>query len=347
MDRTTRRQPPFGSPAAPWWRDHGGAIPGHPASDSYAFSGESVGLVTAGAVDLAFPVTKSPTGCTLKQAAGPATGWSEVPPMNPPTERQPEAPPELPTAVPAMPTSARTSRPVSGRPADLLPGHRLVTITLADEELWAACEAFVYEMYVSIGYTEPSPRHRVEELAAWAEVSRFHAVLDENDRVVGTVRTIFGKYAQLPVSQFERTDHRDPDPVCELSSLVVDPHQRSTGVIEHLYRAGWLDAWREGNQALVALIDDWLFEAFVDTYRLPFRKIGIGQHYMGSDPVPVSLPLKGRHYLDLARDNPGFWAWTLEALTATEVRDWGLPIVLVDTDTAVSSDPATSARPTT
>ncbi|MCU1497289.1 MAG: Acetyltransferase family protein [Acidimicrobiales bacterium] len=257
--------------------------------------------------------------------------------MNPPSDHQPETQ----SAAPAP--SARTSRPVSGRPADLQPGHRLVTVTLADERMWAACEAFVYEMYVSIGYTESSPRHRVEELAAWADVSRFHAVVDEDDRVIGTVRTIFGSYAQLPVNQFERTDHRDPDPVCELSSLVVDPHQRSTGVIEHLYRAGWLDAWRAGSEALVALIDDWLFEAFQETYRLPFRQIGIGQHYMGSDPVPVSLPLQGHHYLDLARGNPQFWAWTLEAITAAEVRDWDLPIVLVDTADAPATDTRSSA----
>ncbi|HEX2575099.1 MAG TPA: hypothetical protein VHK88_02050 [Aquihabitans sp.] len=230
---------------------------------------------------------------------------------------------EVPDAEPAPPNPW-----VSGRPADLLPGHRLVTITGGD--LWMEAEAFVYEMYVKIGYTEPSPRHQVEELARWSDRSRFHAVLDEHDSVIGTIRTIFGSYAELPVSQFERTDHHDPDPVCEFSSLVVDPTQRSTGVIEHLYRAGWLDAWRSGSNAVVALIDDWLFQAFRDTYRLPFRKIGISQHYMGSDPVPVAMPLQGADYHDLAAENPQFWAWTLEALTAEEVRDWRLPIVLLD-----------------
>jgi len=217
---------------------------------------------------------------------------------------------------------------VSGRPAELLPGHRLLTIEGGD--MWMEAEAFVYEMYVKIGYTEPSPRHQVEELARWSDRSRFHAVLDEHGRIIGTLRTIFDSYGALPVAQFERTDHGDPDPVCEFSSLVVDPTQRSTGVIEHLYRAGWLDAWRSGSQAVVALVDEWLYEAFVDFYRLPFRKIGIGQHYMGTDPVPVAMPLHGADYLGLARENPHFWAWTLEALTPIEVRDWGLPIVLPD-----------------
>lgn len=196
------------------------------------------------------------------------------------------------------------------------------------------CEAFVYEMYVKIGYTDPSPRHRVEELARWSDQSRFHAVLDENNTVIGTIRTIFGRYAELPVSQFERTDDADPDPVCEFSSLVVDQTQRNTGVIEHLYRAGWIDAWRSGSNAVVALIDDWLLEAFCGHYHLPFRQIGVGQNYMGAVPVPVALPLQGPEYLGLARVNPHFWTWTLEALSAEEVRDWGLPIVLLDDLTA-------------
>lgn len=221
-----------------------------------------------------------------------------------------------------------STRAVSGRPADLLPGHRLVTILGGD--LWMEAEAFVYEMYVSIGYTQPSPRRAVEELSRWSNRSRFHAVLDENDRIIGTVRSIFGPYDELPVSHFERTDFADPDPVCELSSLVVDPAARSTGTIEHLYRAGWLDAWRSHSHALVALIDDWLFEVFRDTYCLPFREIGPGQHYMGGNPLPVSLPLEGNRYLDLARTNPQFWAWTLEAIAPLEVRDWDLPIVLLD-----------------
>lgn len=235
---------------------------------------------------------------------------------------------------------------VSGRPQDLLPGHRLVTITGGD--LWMRAEAFVYETYLAIGYTHPSSRHKVEELARWADKSRFHAVLAEDDRLVGTVRTIFGRYDELPVSQFERTNHDDPDPVCELSSLVVDPNQRSTGVIEHLYRAGWLDAWRSGSQAVVALIDDWLYEAFTSIYRLPFRQIGIGKPYMGTSPVPVALPLNGAEYQDLARTNPRFWAWTLEALTGSEVRDWDLPIVLVDSPAVVPGEtgaPAARATP--
>mgnify|MGYP001167109220 CR=1 FL=1 len=234
----------------------------------------------------------------------------------------------LSTDTPLHPGNAKRSRPPSGRPLDLLPGHRLVRVTGGDD--WLKAEAFVYEMYVKIGYTDPSPRHRVEELALFDTRSIFNVVMDESDTVIGTIRNIYGNYNDLPVNQFDRTDHADPDPVCELSSLVVDPTQRSTGVIEHLYRAGWRDAWRSGSSALVALIDDWLFDVFKDTYRLPFRRIGVAQHYMGTDPVPVALPLTAPAYLDHVRENPQFWAWILEGIQPREVNDWNLPIILLD-----------------
>jgi len=238
--------------------------------------------------------------------------------------------------TPLQSGNAKRVRPVSGRPLDLLPGHRLVRVTGGDD--WLKAEAFVYEMYVKIGYTDPSPRHRVEELALFDTRSIFNVVMDEDDTVIGTIRNIYGNYNDLPVNQFDRTDHADPDPVCELSSLVVDPTQRSTGVIEHLYRAGWRDAWRSGSSAVVALVDDWLFDVFKETYRLPFRRIGVAQHYMGTDPVPVALPLQAAAYLNQVRENPQFWAWTLEGLLPREVNDWNLPIVLLDDAAARNED---------
>ncbi len=201
----------------------------------------------------------------------------------------------------------------------------------SDSELRSLAEGFLYDIYLDIGYTEKSSRRRVEELVPWADRAHFFAILDENDDVIGTIRTIHGSYGELPVGQFSRTDYSHPDPVCELSSLVVKPNHRSTGVIEHLYRAGWLDAYRAGASAIVGLIDPWLFSVFRDHYALPFVRIGEPHHYMGSDPVPVALPLEGSAYDIVARNNPDFWLWTLEAIDpARDRRAWGLPIILTD-----------------
>ncbi len=218
-------------------------------------------------------------------------------------------------------------RAPSGRPADLMPGHRLVRVTGGPE--WDRAEAFVHDLYVRIGYTEPNANRRVAELEPYRDRSIFNVVMDEEDRIIGTLRNIYGNYAELPVSAFDRIGEPEPGPVVELSSLVVDPTKRSTGVIDHLYRAGWLDAWRSGASYVVALVDPWLFEVFVDTYRLPFEQVGPPRPYMGGTPLPSSLPLSGAPYRRVATENPDFWSWTLEAVSPTEAAQWDLPIVLV------------------
>ena len=191
-------------------------------------------------------------------------------------------------------------------------------------------EAFLYDLYLQLGDREESPHRRVEEMARWADNSRFHAVIDGADEIVGTIRTIFGRYDELPVGKFRRTEFSHEDPVCELASLVIRPGDRSTGVIENLYRNGWLDASRSDSTSVVALIDPWLYRVFKDVYAMPFTVIGESHHYMGSDPVPVGMALDGPTYDDLARRNPEFWAWTRER-SPEEIAAWGLPIVLPGT----------------
>jgi len=228
------------------------------------------------------------------------------------------------TAITSTTTSRATSapaKPVSGRPADLLDHHRLVTIT--GGQMWNAAEAFVHDTYVDLGYTKPSARRQVEELAPYESASTFHAVIDDTDRIVGTVRSIYGTYDELPVGKFHHLDDGGTDPLCELSSLVVSPTMRSTGVIEHLYRVGWSEAYRMECSALVAIIDDWLLDVFTANYRLPFLQIGEGHEYMGGVPVPAVLPLDG-HYEDCIRENPRFAGWMLEIITDDELARWGI-----------------------
>lgn len=213
------------------------------------------------------------------------------------------------------------SRPASGRPADLLDHHRLVTVT--GGPLWEACENFVYDTYVELAYTAASARRHVEELAPYGDLSVFHAVVDDSDAIVGTIRCIFGTYDELPIGRFHPVPDAPTDELCELSSLVVSPSMRSTGVIEHLYREGWLEAYRLGCAALAAIIDDWLLDAFRDHYRLPFRQIGEPRSYMGGDPVPAILLLDG-DYDECIDQNPGFASWILGDVTDDELERWGI-----------------------
>jgi len=211
---------------------------------------------------------------------------------------------------------------VSGRPPDLLGHHRLVEITGGDD--WMQAEAFVYERYHRIGYAAPSPRQRVEELARWAERSRFHVVYADDGRIVGTMRTILGHYPELPVGQFDRTDHSDEDPVCELSSMVVDESVRSSGVLEHLLRAGWAAAIRGGTSAIVALVDLWLLEMFRNSYAMPFVPIGLPHYHMGGDVVPVAMSLRRSGMAEIARNNPGLWLWALEEMSEEEIAHFDI-----------------------
>lgn len=230
---------------------------------------------------------------------------------------------------------ARTGR-TSGRPADLSPGLRMEEVV--DGPLLDRAEEFVYDVYRHVGYCQASSRKRVEELQRWSDRSVFHVVADESDVVVGTVRTVLGQYEELPIGQFARNDFRHSDPVCELGALAVEASARSTGVIEHLYRAGWLDAARSESSALVAVIEPWLLEVFISSYGLAFEQIGDGKDYLGGYSVPTAFPLVPRTYEILGEQNPGFLSWNGEAATVEELTKWGFPIIL--TDEAPAESPA-------
>jgi hypothetical protein len=232
----------------------------------------------------------------------------------------------------------------SGRPADLLPGLRLEVLDQQDHR-WDKAERFVYDSYRKLAYCDASERSWVEELAPWTDRSQFHVVFDEDDHVVGTARLISDGYASLPVGKFTRTDHRDPDPVQELSSVVVIPSARGLSVVAYLCRSIFFTAYRNGANAIVFLLEDGLIRLLTDHYGLPVRYLGESQHYMGGRVSPSGLSLVGREYLDTARANPHYWKWMLEAATAQEVADWDLPIVLVD-DVEPEGAPAAAEQTT-
>lgn len=241
-------------------------------------------------------------------------------------------------AAPQDPSSPLTTSrgKLIGRPAALEPGLR--TVTVAGGSMWEASERLVYDVYRESGYCEESSRHRVEELQRWSERSIFHAVIDESEQVIGAVRTIFGSFSDLPIGQFERTDHSHADPVCELSSLAVRPGSRSTGVIEQLYRAGWYQAARTGASALVGVIEEWLLRVFNENYGMPFAPIGVGRFYLGGHSIPVALPLERGMYERVYAKNPDFIDWNFEVVPAAEFEALDLPIILTDRSAAAHSE---------
>lgn len=210
------------------------------------------------------------------------------------------------------------------RPSDLSAGVAITSTTHG--ELYDAADTFLYHIYRDMNFCKQSDRCVVEELEKWAPQSTYHIAATNTNTVLGTVRTIDGPFDTLPIYNIP-FDHRNVPAgrVCELSSLAVTPERRGKGVVEHLYRAGWVAAWRSGATWLAALIDEWLFDAFVDHYQLPFVKYGGPTRHMGSDVLPVGMPLHGDVYESLAYGRAGFWDWTLEAVTSQEAAAWNLP----------------------
>lgn len=234
-------------------------------------------------------------------------------------------------------------RRVSGRPLDLAEGLELVILQEEDER-WEKAERFVYDTYCEMGYCSVSERNRVEELQDWNDRSEFHVVFDEHETVVGTSRIISDDYERLPIGNFTRTDFADPNPVKELSSVVVAPNLRGFSVVAYLCRSAFVRSMTDDANALVFLLEDGLIDLLANSYALPVRYFGDKRYYMGGDVSPSGMTLRGADFVDTARRNPHYWKWMLEAFTADEVNRYDLPIVLVD-DPKPAEDRSEASRP--
>jgi hypothetical protein len=205
----------------------------------------------------------------------------------------------------------------SGRPPSLQEGLELVVIEDGPE--WAQAEAFVYDCYVKLGYTEENRDHEVAELRRYRDRSRFHAAVNQQGDIVGTTRAIFGEFHELPVGRFTRIDFADEDPMCELSSIVVEPGSRNQGVIEHLYREGWADAFRTGCPTIAGLGERWMIDGFRNYYCLPFVPCGIPEWYMGGEVIPMTMTMALSGMEQVYLHNPEFFWWNIERLSDEDI----------------------------
>ena len=220
--------------------------------------------------------------------------------------------------------TGRASAPselASGRPQTLEEGLRLVTIDGGPE--WERAEQFVYDTYVTMGYTEENAERHVTELVPYRDVSTFHAAMADDGTIIGTSRSIIGGYYDLPIGRFQRIDFVEEDPFCELSSIVVDPAKRSQGVLEHLCREGWANGLRSGARTMAALGERWMIDWFRTVYCMPFIPCAVPEHYMGGEIIPMALAIDATGMGEVAKTNPEFWWWTLEILDEEEVDRYG------------------------
>lgn len=141
--------------------------------------------------------------------------------------------------------------------------------------------------------------------------------MEATGRVAGTIRTVMGKYLELPVGQLGGESAAPPDPVLEYASLAVPEDHRAQGVAEALYRAVFQDAVRSGSTALVAIGEQWIQEFLNGTFGLGFARLAPARWYMGGECFPMAVPLT--ELIDrLAAEQPSFLRYLMEDLELSE-----------------------------
>lgn len=199
-------------------------------------------------------------------------------------------------------------------PTPLPPGWSVV---LAEGSLVEEAERLEYDVFVEIGFCEPSTSGRAEEFDPWRDASRFKVVLDSEGRPQGVARELFGNYDDLPIGTFPRYEEYPPDPVMEYASITVSKDVRRGGVAECLYRTGWQDAVRFGASGLVAIGADWAFAILNGTFDLGFRQLGPGRYYMGGDCLPMGTSMTD--LIERLRNQPSFFRWGVEEIDLREL----------------------------
>lgn len=193
-------------------------------------------------------------------------------------------------------------------------------------EIGDRAERFVYETYRSKGYCEESARGWVEEVEPWRDRGVLHVICD-GDEVLGVLRTIIGRYEDLPVSQFEQTVPLRDGQLLDGGSLAVKEDYRGVGLASELYR-NWLDvAIREGAEGFCMLMDDGYVDVMHTFYALPTHPFAKRERYMGGDIEPVVVWID-EMLEQMARRRPNLYKYAISGFTAAEVVKYDLPIIL-------------------
>ena len=211
-------------------------------------------------------------------------------------------------------------------PERLHPSLRVQTV-LPDDELWDPAERFVYQVFRTSGFCRESPREWVEETQPWRDCSTLHVITEEDGRVMGVCRTMFGAYDDLPVSQFRPEVPIRSGVLCEIGSLAVRPSQRGLGVANELHRSAFQAGIRAGAQGFCFLVDQWMFDFFGSHYGLPVRKLAPARGFMGGDVVPTAMWMP-EMLEQIAVIRPRVYNWSLEGVEASLRAALDLPIIL-------------------
>ena len=192
------------------------------------------------------------------------------------------------------------------------------SVGVAPQRHRRAAELIEYSVFVESGFCEPNEAERVLEYDAWREQCEFQVVVSDTDEVTAVVRTIVGRYEDLPVGKFARDEQRPPDPVLEYASLAIPASNRRQGQAEELYRAVFVEGVRHGVGGLVAIAEDWLLRLLQQGFDLPFTRLGPSKWYMGGDCFAIGMDMH-ETFRHLAVRQPSFLGWVLSEIDLRDI----------------------------
>ncbi len=200
-------------------------------------------------------------------------------------------------------------------------------------DLGVRAEQFVYEVFRTSGFCAESPRRHVEETEPWRAGSTLHVVVDDGPdggpgEILGVVRTVTGRFEELPVSRFEPEIPVPDGLLCEIGSLAVQADQRGLGVANELHRAAFLAGIERRACGFCFLIEQWMFDFFGRHYGLPVRRLAPPSHFMGGEIVPTGMWMPEMLHV-IAERRPNVYAWAVEDLDGNLHSELDLPTVTV------------------
>lgn len=198
--------------------------------------------------------------------------------------------------------------------------------TTPETELGQRAEHFLYDIYRVSEFCRESPRRMVEETEPWRPGSAMHVVRDGDD-VLGLVRTLLGRYEDLPIGQFQTTEPIPAGTYCEVASLAVKPDRRGMGVANELHRMTFEFGVRNHVDGFCFLVDEWMSQFFQDYYAFPIHQMAPLQDYMGGRIVPILVPMS-ELLVDFPTRRPFVYEVAISGFTPQEIVDFDLPIVL-------------------
>jgi N-acyl-L-homoserine lactone synthetase len=213
-------------------------------------------------------------------------------------------------------------------PPRQLPENLLHVIAEYGDPLWDAGAQFVYEEYFRRGWCSVSSKKRVPEHEPWAEESVYHLIIDADEGIVGTLRTVVGKFTELPIgSQYPRLGEWPPDMCCEFGEFVVASGASKLQATSYLHRSALEVGVKAGAQTVVAVVETPLLRLLREGYGFPFVQVGEGHQYMGAECIPIATT-----YRDIAdsifRLDLGMYDFLFRVFTPEEIARNEFPIYL-------------------